>query len=72
MYTPQTATTDRSLDARHCAAALATLKRLGVPLNMPLYYDPTERGTNLIVVDRASGVSTLLRMLPVYRRYLAR
>ena len=72
MYTPQTATTDRSLDARHCAAALATLKRLRVPLNMPPYYDPTERGTNLIVVDRASGVSTLLRMLPAYRRYLAR
>ena len=32
----------------------------------------TQRGTSLIVVDRASGVSTLLRTLPAYRRYLVR
>ena len=31
-----------------------------------------QRGTSLSVADRASGVSTLFRMLPAYLRYLAR
>ena len=38
----------------------------------PANYSLLERGTSLMVVDRASGVSTLLRMLPAYLRYLAR
>ena len=50
------------------SGAIAVARTSGSTLN-PNY---ARRATSLIVVDRASGVSTLSRILPAYRRYLER
>src|SRR6202035_233394 len=70
---------DQAANVRHDRVAIVS-----PPHDAVLYVDHEEccvrpvlecthaRGSSLMVVDRASGVSTLLRTLPAYRRYFAR